>query len=111
MVISCQMPELLQHADISHVKYQSVPNNKCTSCSSSDLPPCQQGSRAGNAAAVLGVPGSAKGYHPFGNVIPRFGNIIPQSGNVIPSFGNITMGLGRLNLGLGTLHSGLEMAP
>lgn len=44
MVISCQMPELLQHADISHAKYQSVPNNKCTSCSFSDLPPCQQGS-------------------------------------------------------------------
>lgn len=63
MVISCQMPELLQHADISHAKYQSVPNNKCTSCSFSDLPPCQQGSTGtpGRGALPLLPPAHSHG--------------------------------------------------
>lgn len=63
MVISCQMPELLRHADVSHEKYQSVPSNKCTSCSSSDLPRCQAAGtpEEQRGAAALGAPGPARG--------------------------------------------------
>lgn len=64
MVISCQMPELLQHADVSHAKYQSVPSNKCTSCSSSDLPRCQpaRGTPGDAAVAVRGCGTLAAGF-------------------------------------------------